>query len=956
MQPVLKFNVRNQNISRVDNFLPIRHSRNYLYAEFDFLTCDWDGKTKTALFKGDGIEPIPVVLGDTDTCLVPWEVLDCVRFSVTVFGGNLVTVDSASVKLYESGYKSGDIPDPTDTVYEQIMKAFDDAKQYTAEQAELSKRYAVGSLSYPESKTDNAKYYSEQASENASQTERDRKEVEGLVVQLDEVRQNMALTEEYKNQAAESAAKAMLSESNAKASENATSQFAAGAEASENAASQWAEEARQSKEDAEELANQVANDKADISTIKESVEYAKESVDDTVDTFGQTVLNATNDIIFAGQTQKENVVTAGQDQIENIQTAGAGAVAGVNAAKMEAVQSVQNEGTAQVANVQAAAAEIEADREQIQQNTDGITALQEEVRLDAPGIIESAKGETILATDSSNKAFAGMRQYGRTTQETTTGQQLYDVDAIGGIYPMQADEDGYYTLDFDNSEGTNTGFLNLTVKPSELTEPNTEYLIVAEVKEISGCTLRPSSAANVGVVNFIGQIETNLQTNSSGTYVLNANSIADLSEADCMLRTYIQVSPGASGHCVFRLSVIKDLTITADNFVYEPYTGGVPSPNPEYPQEVVSAGNDGEIITEVMGANLLDYDRWKKADIINGTGEYKDYGIVITAGENGSAYTEYNASSVNALVIPVIKGVTYTLSWDWSGSSSGRVAILKNGKASYGFVIAKAINGSLSYTVEEDVEIITFRAEVTEPNATATYKNIMLNIGNKPLSWEPYKPKQTLIHTTSDGLPGIPVSSGGNYIDESGQQWIADYRDWGRGVDVQMVGVVDNAKWFKSNIAIGQNGCRLKVKLNDAVSIKNVKVMCSHFGQLYVLSYSTEGEYISTDEMHDKLVSIRLSEDMGVEDFKVWATENNMVTIYPLADPIETPIPADELTAYRAAHTNKTYTTIINDDGVYTEVEYVADTETYINNNYVPKDIYTALEERVAALEANAIS
>lgn len=126
MQPVLKFNVRNQNISRVDTFLPVRYSRNYLYAEFDFKTCDWNEKTKTAIFSGTGLEPIPVILGETDTCLVPWEVLECTEFTVTVHAGDLITVDSTKVKLYESGYRPGGVPEPTPDVYQQLINMLTD--------------------------------------------------------------------------------------------------------------------------------------------------------------------------------------------------------------------------------------------------------------------------------------------------------------------------------------------------------------------------------------------------------------------------------------------------------------------------------------------------------------------------------------------------------------------------------------------------------------------------------------------------------------------------------------------------------------------------------------------------------------------------------------------------------------------------------------------------------------
>lgn len=46
---------------------------------------------------------------------------------------------------------------------------------------------------------------------------------------------------------------------------------------------------------------------------------------------------------------------------------------------------------------------------------------------------------------------------------------------------------------------------------------------------------------------------------------------------------------------------------------------------------------------------------------------------------------------------------------------------------------------------------------------------------------------QTLTLSTPNGLPGIPVSSGGNYTDENGQQWICDEVDLGRGKYVQRV-------------------------------------------------------------------------------------------------------------------------------------------------------------------------
>lgn len=163
MQPILKFVVNNQIIERTDTFVPVRSSKNYLYAEFDFQTNDWNGKSKTVLFRSGDNEPVPVLLGETNTCLVPAEVLMGTSFSVSIIAGNLITANMVVVKLYESGYRTGDIPEPSETLYEQLMTAFDETKQTVIDSAKESESWAHGHAEYPDRHADNAAYYAEQA-------------------------------------------------------------------------------------------------------------------------------------------------------------------------------------------------------------------------------------------------------------------------------------------------------------------------------------------------------------------------------------------------------------------------------------------------------------------------------------------------------------------------------------------------------------------------------------------------------------------------------------------------------------------------------------------------------------------------------------------------------------------------------------------------------------------------
>jgi hypothetical protein len=133
MNPRLRFDVNNQTIKRVDDFKVVANSRNYLYAEFNFLTDDWDGKTKTALFTSNKLTK-QVVLDNRNSCLVPWEVLQKEGFlEVSLFGGDLITVNVAKVRVNESGYREGTEPEPpTPDVYSQIIEDVDNVKQMVA--------------------------------------------------------------------------------------------------------------------------------------------------------------------------------------------------------------------------------------------------------------------------------------------------------------------------------------------------------------------------------------------------------------------------------------------------------------------------------------------------------------------------------------------------------------------------------------------------------------------------------------------------------------------------------------------------------------------------------------------------------------------------------------------------------------------------------------------------------
>ena len=182
--------------------------------------------------------------------------------------------------------------------------------------------------------------------------------------------------------------------------------------------------------------------------------------------------------------------------------------------------------------------------------------------------------------------------------------------------------------------------------------------------------------------------------------------------------------------------------------------------------------------------------------------------------------------------------------------------------------------------------------------------------------------KQTaaLSHT----LPGIPVASGGNYTDADGQQWICDEVDLKRGVYVQRVGVkkLTGAESFEDYIAD-----------NNAVTLylshkNNSNVICTH------AIYGAGVYWANTSRIAFRVPHFGVSTLADFKNFVVDSyNEGKPVTVcYMLATPIETPLSDAEINAFKALHSNKPNTTILNDAGAFMAVEYVADTKTYIDN------------------------
>ena len=202
------------------------------------------------------------------------------------------------------------------------------------------------------------------------------------------------------------------------------------AERSSTAAKEAQAAAESAEAEAEAAMEEVERDRVEVSETHKAVEQMREAVDtdrqavaadrraveNTALQFGQAAQNAINAVGQAQEEAVQAVSAEGQRQTTAVQQAGTQAVSGVAEAKTTAIQAVTTEGDTQTKRVQDAAAGIVADREQIAANKSGIETLSQKK---ADAIVETAQGETMTLTDSSDKLFEGLRVFGKSTQDGT---------------------------------------------------------------------------------------------------------------------------------------------------------------------------------------------------------------------------------------------------------------------------------------------------------------------------------------------------------------------------------------------------------------------------------------------------------------------------------------------------------------------------------------------------------
>mgnify|MGYP000109710879 CR=1 FL=1 len=523
----------------------------------------------------------------------------------------------------------------------------------------------------------------------------------------------------------------------------------------------------------------------------------------------------------------------------------------------------------------------------------------------APAIVEKASGEMLNITESSDLGLKGLKVFGKSGQLKTTGAQLFDASK----------------LESKQSDGitiTNNGNGSFTINGTSTGYPGTSYNIALENGMYYISTKDEVDVKNI----FRARIRKNDSYEDKGV-----GTSFEIDGTEDQVQIYIQADKGFSFNNVV---IYPMLNAGSTALPWEPYTGRKPSPSPEYPQEIKIPGSDGEIGVKVTGAQLLDFRKAK--------GNENAEGVAYTVLENGSVLRKGTATGEAG-------NCWFLGDYEIIPSENTTIMTLEAGKTYYikdcvVYSNTKVLDtGIINISIEEypdGFKVTGVRNE--KQNIKNTYNDIiypMIAESSTPLPWEPYE-LQPLTLSTPNGLPGIPVDSGGNYTDESGQQWICDEVDFERGKYIQRVIQKENLTFTKNGDYTVEGSELYFCSVPEFSKTGNVAYigtgMSTHMRYTNtVLDKNEVGFYIGYGGIWARIKDVGDLDTFNekLQDAVFYFTYTNM-------SPIEIDLTEEQLKSYRSLYTNYSTTNVFTDSDpqVGLGMEYVADTKSYIDKKF----------------------
>ena len=486
----------------------------------------------------------------------------------------------------------------------------------------------------------------------------------------------------------------------------------------------------------------------------------------------------------------------------------------------------------------------------------------------AEPVASTATGTNPTIKDSTNAPFIYGKFKGCTEQQTYSGKNIFDVNkkSLGDF-----DSNGDFVI--PSSTGV---FYEYAFKE------NTQYTFSAYVKNsITTSNVRLS-------ITYTDGTKGDALLNGTTEYVYTKFTSA----AEKTIKQ-IRISYSNNGLMYIKggeLQIEEGTTATP----YEPYVGGIASPNPDYPQEINGLAKDGAIEVKTCGKNLIN-------PVPNSV---TNNGVTFTKQENKSYMVSGNIENATvSSYITILSNKSlpigeYILSGGVDANAHIRLIKLTDGEAARNY-----------YTYGEDVEF-----SIT--NQTSTITMILVLSKDATVASQIFKPMIRPAEIADDTYEPYTEITANIPIDEPlyEEDYIEVYADGSGKLVRTMAEVVldgsDDELWFAYTDVIFQSRKILNASIPIWGNINKQK--SSHF---YVGYADGDGDDCFSINNNDML-TIRYNSVTTLEDFKTWLQSNPVTVVYKLAKPTETPLTAEQVEQFKKLYTFEPVTNVLCDGEV----------------------------------------
>lgn len=473
-------------------------------------------------------------------------------------------------------------------------------------------------------------------------------------------------------------------------------------------------------------------------------------------------------------------------------------------------------------------------------------------------------------TDGFLRAMWNLKMYGQSTQENTTGSQLWvnpEPRTLNGV--TLTIENGWAILN-----GTCTANGNISIGQQKLEAG--EYTINVEIEGSyppDATVVSQVYSANGGILTITtGNISPNLpvtrELNSANNYEFRIFIKKDFVYNNYKVRTMLNKGSEA--------------------LPWEPYTGGQPSPSPQYPQEITSIEKFGGAPT---GGNLFDFTKVKQSE--NMIVDYENKTITIMANTNNAGYVNNLKDLMGGYKI----GEKYVMSAKTSNIEAQRIIYFLNVKSSIRF--------DEPFVLTEEILNSPFAwYNNIESKNQNVISNIQIELGETATPYTPYQ-AQPFTYTPTQNM----------YSTQDGS--IADYVGVEKGVEVYQLKKVIFDGTNATFIRLNENNVYYTSLLNDAITPYELAyeyyIWCDK-----LKTYTPKTSIDSLDNSirygngggTSKLLFLKIDDTITtVEQLNTWLQSNPVTVVYVVQTPTEIPIDPEQLSMLRSLYT---YTGVTN--------------------------------------------